>query len=70
MPIEFKNADVAKKYTNDRTTDPRIHIPGKGNTGWAGRLSLITMEAADKLFATPKQNLIQLKVSSNSSEQE
>jgi hypothetical protein len=61
MAVEFKNADVAAKYSTIRSTDPKIHLPGKGNTGWAGKLSDITIEAADKLFLDKRQNLVQLK---------
>lgn len=68
--IEFKNADVAKKYTTIRVTDPKIHMPGKNGTGWAGRLSEITLVAADKLIQDKKQNLIQLKATPLSGETE
>lgn len=61
MNIEFTVPEVAAKYSTTRTTDPKIHLPGKGSTGWGGKLSMITLAAADKLFADKKQNLIQLK---------
>jgi hypothetical protein len=57
----FKNTDVAAKYATDRKTDPVVHVPGKKASGFQCRLSELTLENADKLFAMQNQNLLTLK---------
>lgn len=60
--MEFKNADVAEKYTTDQTADPIVHLPGgKNKNGWKGRLSEIPLVQADRWIGRPGQNLLKLK---------
>ena len=62
MPIEFKNADVAAKYTTEQTVDKVHHLPGgKTKNGWKGLLSEIPLEQADRWVTRPGQNLLKLK---------
>lgn len=66
MGVVFKNADVAAKYEACREVDGKVHIPGGSKipgvnrVGYMGPLSLITLEAADKAFASGS-NLLKLK---------
>lgn len=66
MGVVFKNPDVAAKYEALREKDGKVHIPGgskipgKERTGFMGPLSLITLDAADKAFASGS-NLLKLK---------
>ena len=60
--IQFKNADVAEKYTTDRTADCIVHLPGgKNKNGWKGRLSEIPLVQADRWINRPGQNLLKLR---------
>lgn len=60
--VQFTNPAVAAKYQALRSADCKVHIPaGKTKSGgYAGMLSGITLEAADKAFAS-KSNLLELK---------
>jgi hypothetical protein len=67
MSFEFQNPDVKAKYTPARETDGKVHIPaGKKNAknptpeGYAGPLSLISLVAADKAYASGS-NILKLK---------
>ena len=60
--LQFKNAEVAEKFTTDYEADPFVHLPGgKLNNGWKGRLSEIPLEQALRWINRPGQNLIKLK---------
>jgi len=59
--LQFVNEDVGKKYKSSFKGDPEVHLPGKKATGFKTRLSKISLEQADKLFASPGQNLLQLQ---------
>jgi len=62
MAVVFKNTEVEAKYESLHVADPVVHVPGgKNKDGWKGNLSDITLQAADKLFARPGQNLLKLK---------
>lgn len=62
----FKNPEVAAKYEALREKDGKVHIPGgskvpgEDRTGFMGPLSLITLAAADKAYASGS-NLLKLK---------
>lgn len=64
--IEFKNPDVAAKYEALREKDGEVHVPGGAKepgverAGFKGPLSLITLAAADKAFASGS-NILKLK---------
>lgn len=66
MGIVFKNPEVAAKYEALREKDGKVHIPGgskipgQERTGFMGPLSLITLAAADKAYASGS-NLLKLK---------
>jgi hypothetical protein len=66
MGVVFKNPDVAAKYEAIREKDGKVHIPGGSKvpgverTGFMGPLSLITLAAADKAYASGS-NLLKLK---------
>lgn len=60
--LEFKNKDVADKYTSAFKGNPVVHKPGgKNKNGFKVKLSDITMEQADRIFEGKNQNLLQLK---------
>jgi hypothetical protein len=66
MGIVFKNPEVAAKYEALREKDGKVHIPGgskipgQERAGFMGPLSLITLAAADKAYASGS-NLLKLK---------
>lgn len=57
MSFEFKNPEVAAKYEPLRSKDGIIdvpcgkHVPNAPKTGYHGKLSGITLAAADKAYA-------------------
>lgn len=62
MPVEFKDPEVAKKYTTDQTADKVHHLPGgKNGNGWKGLLSEIPIAQADRWIGRRGQNLLKLK---------
>jgi hypothetical protein len=62
MAFEFKDPDVAKKYTPNRESDTKVHVPsgksvpGQKSVGYSGMLSGITLAAADKAFKSGTNN--------------
>lgn len=62
MGFEFTNPAVSAKYVPLRKADCKIHVPAgrEKKGGYAGPLSGITLEAADKCYAS-KSNLLELK---------
>lgn len=63
--LVFNNADVAAKYTSTFKGDPVVHYPGgKNRNGFKVKLSAISLEQADRLFAMKNQNLLQAKTGS------
>lgn len=67
MSFDFTNPEVAAKYVPCREKDGKVHIPagkkviGKpAPVGYAGPLSKITLEAAEKAIASGS-NLLKAK---------
>lgn len=59
--LKFENSDVAQKYKSSFVGDPVIHLPGgKTGNGFRKKLSTLTMEEADRLYANQGQNLLSL----------
>jgi hypothetical protein len=68
--VKFENPEVEAKYEALRSEDGRVHIPagksviGQKSVGYAGPLSKITPEAAEKALASGS-NILKLKTPSS-----
>lgn len=64
--VKFENPEVDAKFEALRSVDGKVHIPsgktkpGEKSVGYAGPLSKITLEAAEKALASGS-NLLKLK---------
>jgi len=59
MPIQFKDAEVSKKYTAVSEVDKQVRLITMNHQGM---LSDITLPIADELFKQEATDLLQLKV--------
>ncbi len=64
--VKFENPEVEAKFESLRENDGKVHIPagkskpGEKSVGYAGPLSKITLEAAEKALASGS-NILKLR---------